>query len=91
MTIIGLLIGGILKGQEMIMTARVTATVAQVKAYESAVVTFKDAYDAVPGDMPRAEQKLPGCNANCNPFADTAGNGHVGAAGCRARWNTQTI
>lgn len=91
MTIIGLLIGGILKGQELIVTARVGATVAQVKAYEAAVTTFRDAYNAIPGDMPNASQKLPGCNANCNPFAADAGDGQVGAVEWLASWDTQTV
>ncbi|MFN7113168.1 MAG: prepilin-type N-terminal cleavage/methylation domain-containing protein [Alphaproteobacteria bacterium] len=91
MTIIGLLIGGILKGQEMIITARVNATIAQVKGYEAAVTTFKDVYDAVPGDMPNASEKLPGCNANCNPFAAGAGNGQVGAVEWLGSWDTQTV
>ena len=38
MTIIGLLIGGVLKGQELMENARVTSTVAQVKGYEGAAM-----------------------------------------------------
>jgi prepilin-type N-terminal cleavage/methylation domain-containing protein len=78
MTIIGLLIGGILKGQELMENARVTATVAQVKSYEAAVTTFRDAYNAMPGDMPNTLNRLPGCTAACEPAAGTAGNGIVG-------------
>lgn len=68
MTIIGLLIGGILKGQELMQNARVTATVAQVKSYESATFTFIDKYSALPGDLVTASERLPGCDENCNPF-----------------------
>jgi prepilin-type N-terminal cleavage/methylation domain-containing protein len=42
MIIIGLLIAGVLKGQELIANARVTSTVAQVKAIDAAISTFKD-------------------------------------------------
>ncbi len=67
MTIIGLLIGGILKGQELLENARTTSTIAQFKSYEAAVTAFKDIYDALPGDgMTDAENRIPGCNANCN-------------------------
>ncbi len=67
MTIIGLLIGGILKGQELLENARVTSTIAQFKSYETAVTAFSDIYDVFPGDgMPDAQQRLPGCNENCN-------------------------
>lgn len=74
MTIIGLLIGGILKGQELMLNARVTATIAQIRSYEAAATTFRDSYAALPGDMLNAQSRLPGCTAACNP--DTgAGNG----------------
>jgi prepilin-type N-terminal cleavage/methylation domain-containing protein len=61
MTIIGLLIGGILKGQELMENARVTATIAQVRSYEAAVTTFRDAYNTMPGDMATAGTRLPNC------------------------------
>ena len=81
MTIIGLLIGGILKGQELMENARVTATIAQVRAYEAATTTFKDAYNGTPGDMLNAELRLPGCTAVlCDATtAGTNGDSFVGA------------
>lgn len=67
MIIIGLLIGGILKGQEMISNAQITATVAQMKGIEAAASTFRDQYDAFPGDMANASTRLVNCLANpCN-------------------------
>ena len=88
MTIIGLLIGGILKGQELIENARVTATIAQVKSYEAATSTFRDRFDALPGDMPSASTRIAGCNTNCNPgtAAGQGGNSIVGTTG----WGTAT-
>ena len=83
MTIIGLLIGGILKGQELLENARVTSTIAQVKSYEAAVTAFKDIYDGLPGDLVNAGDKIPGCNQNCTPYSNpastdgTAGDGFV--------------
>ena len=81
MTIIGLLIGGILKGQELMQNARATATIARVRAFESAVTTFRDTYSAVPGDMANASQRLAGCTTQCNPAggAGLAGNNIVGS------------
>lgn len=78
MTIIGLLIGGVLKGQEMIQNARVTATIAQVQGYTAALHTFRDRLDNWPGDFPRATTRLPGCTA-ANYCVDGDGNGRVGA------------
>lgn len=63
MIIIGLLIGGILKGQEMIANAQITSTVAQAKAIDAATSTFRDQYDALPGDMRNATTRLVGCAA----------------------------
>lgn len=77
-TIIGLLIGGVLKGQEMIQNARVTATVAQVNGYQAAVETFSDKYDQIPGDMSAATSRLPGCSA-ANFCFDGNGNNRIGA------------
>lgn len=59
MVIIGLLIGGILKGQEMIDNARVNSTISQIKAVDAASSTFQDMYDAIPGDMGNALARLP--------------------------------
>lgn len=78
MTIIGLLIGGILKGQELMQNARVTSTIAQVRAYEAATTTFRDKYDSVPGDMANASVRIPNCGTACNAGSTQAGNGLVG-------------
>ena len=63
MIIIGLLIGGILKGQELINNARVSSTVAQTKAVESGISGFRDKYSAVPGDMANSTNRIPNCTA----------------------------
>jgi prepilin-type N-terminal cleavage/methylation domain-containing protein len=72
MIIIGLLIAGVLKGQELIGNARVTTTVAQIKAIDAATSTFKDTYAGLPGDITTPTTRLPNCAANCG---STAGNG----------------
>jgi len=79
MTIIGLLIGGILKGQELMMNARVTATIAQIKSYDAAVSTFRDTYAAFPGDIAAAVTRIPNCNVNCNAPSASAGDGIIGS------------
>ena len=74
MVIIGLLIGGILKGQELIKNATVTATAAQLKAFESAYTTFLDVYNGKPGDTNRAREKIQGCVNRCR---NGDGNGWI--------------
>lgn len=78
MIIIGLLIGGILKGQELIANAQVNSTVAQARGIDAALGTFRDLYNAVPGDMARAQARLPNCGgANC---VNGDGNGRIANA-----------
>ena len=77
MVIIGLLIGGILKGQEMIANAQVSATVAQIKGVTAATNTFQDMFDALPGDITNPGVRLTNCAAApCNTAGD--GNSQIG-------------
>lgn len=88
-TIIGLLIGGVLKGQEMINNARISATIAQVQGYTAAMHTFKDRFDNLAGDYLYAQRKLPGCSASTYCL-DGNGNGFIdntaGAKGKNTTW-----
>jgi prepilin-type N-terminal cleavage/methylation domain-containing protein len=54
MVIIGLLIGGVLKGQAMIQNAKVKRVVKQADEIRAAVMTFYDKYGAYPGDENQA-------------------------------------
>ena len=77
MIIIGLLIGGILKGQELIANARVTSTISQMEGIAAAVDGFTDAYNAYPGDMndaAGANGRLVNCVAPCN---NGSGDGRI--------------
>ena len=81
--IIGLLIGGILRGQELMENARVSSTIQQVKAYQGAKVTFMDTYSSLPGDLPTATSRVPGCTA-ANFCGNGDGNGMIGEPGSYA-------
>ena len=50
LVIIGLLIGGVLKGQSMIQNAKVKRLVNDVDGLRAAVLTFQDRYGMLPGD-----------------------------------------
>ena len=88
MTIIGLLIGGILKGQELMNNARVTATIAQVRSYEAAMTTFQDTYQALPGDMPNAAARIAG--ARTGPTGTTLGDSRIGSGAPEAHQSATT-
>lgn len=76
MVIIGLLIGGILKGQELIKNAAVSATAGQLKAFESAYTTFVDIYGSKPGDLATATAKIQACVSG-NRCRNGDGNGWI--------------
>lgn len=79
MIIIGLLIGGVLKGQQLITNAQIAATVAQVKGIDAATTSFRDMYNALPGDILNPGGRLPNCaGPPCNLPGD--GNGSLGTA-----------
>lgn len=82
MIIIGLLIGGILKGQELISNAQVTATIAQIKGIDAAVATFRDKYSTLPGDMATPNTRLRDCTAApCSRAGNANGRIDVPALG----------
>ncbi|MBL4589494.1 MAG: prepilin-type N-terminal cleavage/methylation domain-containing protein [Alphaproteobacteria bacterium] len=76
MIIIGLLIGGILKGQQLIANAEISATVSEVKGVDSAISTFREAYAALPGDMSNVAARVPNCSNAC--ARDGNANGSIG-------------
>lgn len=58
--IIGLLLGGVLKGQEMIRNARSHNLADQGNAVKAAILGFADRYRALPGDYSAAVANIPG-------------------------------
>ena len=81
LVIIGLLLGGVLKGQELINTARVRAMNNTVDGITAAWFSFQDRYRAFPGDYltAQSEVNLPGKPAGGD------GNGLVDDNNERAR------
>jgi prepilin-type N-terminal cleavage/methylation domain-containing protein len=75
LVIMGLLIGGILKGKDLIESARLKRVVSQLNEYRLATSAFLDKYDALPGDCNKAstliKQGLQ--NGNGNGIVDGAG------------------
>jgi len=51
LVIIGLIVGGILVGQDLIKAARVRATIGQIEKYNTAVNTFQTKFNGLPGDL----------------------------------------
>jgi len=65
LVIIGLLLGGILKGQEMITQAKIKNVINDFNGVTVAITSYQDRYRAIPGDdqnaatrwAPRARQR----------------------------------
>jgi prepilin-type N-terminal cleavage/methylation domain-containing protein len=74
LVIIGLIVGGILVGQDLIKAAEVRAQVSQIEKYNSAVNTFRSKFQAIPGDM---------AVATANQFGFATGSGCTGGQGAR--------
>jgi prepilin-type N-terminal cleavage/methylation domain-containing protein len=70
LVIIGLLLGGILKGQEMITQAKIKNVVADYSGISAAYHGYQDRYRAIPGDDSNADTRW------TTPTAATKGNGN---------------
>jgi prepilin-type N-terminal cleavage/methylation domain-containing protein len=73
LVIIGLLLGGVLKGQELITAARVRNLISNQDGVKAAYFGFLDRYRALPGDYSQATANIPGCAACQNGD----GNGQI--------------
>ena len=72
LVIIGLLLGGVLKGQELMTGARVRSVIQQHDNLKTAYFGFMDRYRSPPGDYPAATVNITGMSTVCA----TAGNGN---------------
>ena len=66
LVIIGLLLGGVLKGQELITSARVRNLISMQDGTKAAYFGFLDRYRALPGDYAAATTNIPGCGLCLN-------------------------
>src|SRR5256885_10787896 len=75
LVIIGLLLGGILKGQEMITQAKIKNVIADFSGVSAAYHGYQDRYRAIPGDDPNAAGRW------TVPSVATSGSGNGVVAG----------
>ena len=74
LVIIGLLLGGILKGQEMITQAKIKNVINDFNGITAAVTSYQDRYRAVPGDDQNANARW---NSLTTPPVSGSGDGIV--------------
>jgi prepilin-type N-terminal cleavage/methylation domain-containing protein len=81
LVIIGLLLGGVLKGQEMIENGKIKNLQNDVKGVTAAYYAYRDRYNALPGDDPRALARWGTTTpTHMAVTAGTTGDGIVGTA-----------
>lgn len=66
LVIIGLLLGGILKGQEMIVQAKIKNAISELSGASAAYYGYRDRYRAIPGDDINAGTRWSGASAGNN-------------------------
>ena len=71
LVIIGLLLGGVMKGQELIKSAKVKALIQEINGYSAAFNTYLDKYGAIPGDHKTASSDVKA------GLTDGNGNGNI--------------
>lgn len=79
MVVIGLLIGAILGGQELIKHANFKALIKEIQQYRMAIQNFKTQYDALPGDMVDATSYWTTTNGDGDGLIEVASNEHYKA------------
>ncbi len=85
LVIIGLLLGGVLKGQELINSAKVKNFAQDFRNVPLFIYGFQDKYKALPGDDSNVATHVTGSTAASTP-ANLQGNGVIDGY-----WNTSTL
>ena len=76
LVIIGLLLGGVLKGQELITSARVRNLISAQDGVKAAFFGFQDRFRAFPGDYSQATQNIANVTTTCAAAGNGNGNGN---------------
>jgi len=82
LVIIGLIVGGVLVGQNLIAAAGARATITQIEKYNQAVNTFRDKYGGLPGDLNASLATQFGFVARGSLTGQGDGNGVIEAGPC---------
>jgi prepilin-type N-terminal cleavage/methylation domain-containing protein len=77
LVVIGLIVGGILVGQNLIVASQVRATITQVEKFNQAANTFYGKYGFLPGDMPAGPAAQFGFGARGTAPGQGDGNGII--------------
>ena len=90
LVIIGLLLGGVLKGQELITSARVRNMISQQDGIKAAFFGFQDRYRALPGDYAAASTNINGVTISGDGNGRIEGPNGAGTYETLLAWNHLT-
>lgn len=85
LVIVGLLLGGLLKGPELVHSARAKVLARDFGAVATQLDAYQDRFKALPGDDARADANVGGTPATTPPTPAQRGNGRIEGA-----WNSRT-
>ena len=84
LVIVGLLLGGVLKGQELINSAKAKSYAQDFRTIQTALYGFQDRFKGIPGDLAGADTKITG--ATLATTGGTVGNGQI-----QGTWDSPTV
>lgn len=90
LVIIGLLLGGVLKGQELINSAKVKNMINDFRTVSTFVYAYQDRFRALPGDDAQAVAHVAAAAAATTPAA-AGGGSQVGNGRINGAWNSGTL
>jgi prepilin-type N-terminal cleavage/methylation domain-containing protein len=85
LVIIGLLLGGVLKGQELINSAKVKNLASDFRNIPLYIYSYQDKYHALPGDDPLAATHVTSAIVATTPLLNDVGNGRIDG-----KWDSTT-
>ena len=86
LVIIGLLLGGVLKGQELVNSAKVKSLANDFRSISSFVYAYQDRFRATPGD-----DRNPSSHVAGGTLATTPGSNSIGNSRINGHWNSRTV
>jgi prepilin-type N-terminal cleavage/methylation domain-containing protein len=86
LVIIGMILGGVLIGQELIEAAKIRSAIAQIESFNTAINLFRNKYDTLPGDVPPAKAAAWGLQSRSGAAGHGDGNSLIESCG----WNRAT-
>jgi prepilin-type N-terminal cleavage/methylation domain-containing protein len=89
LVIIGLIVGGVLVGQDLIKAAEIRATIGQIEKYNTAVNTFRTKFNGMPGDIQGAAASSFGLATRTGGTGRGDGNSLIDGSVAGAVWSQE--